>query len=146
MLYFVRIKVNRLFVVYGQAIVGKQRFRPAVGGRDAGGGDGLVVAQALGDLGVEGEQLFEQGFFGAETVGGEDGFVERGVGVAQRVLAGQVEGTVEGAQAAIERGQCLVADAADFAAGGGDGVDLFFAGGLRPGEGVEDGFDRVAIV
>ena len=41
-----------------QAIVGKQRFRAAVAGRDAGGGDGLVVAQVVGDFAVEGEQLF----------------------------------------------------------------------------------------
>lgn len=56
------------------------------------------------------------------------------MGAAQWVLAGQVEGTVEGAQAAIERGQCLVADTADFAAGGGDGVDLFFAGACGQGK------------
>ena len=43
-----------------QAIAGKQRFRSAVGGGDAGGGDGLVVAQALGDFAVEGEELGEQ--------------------------------------------------------------------------------------
>jgi len=38
----------------------------------------------------------------------------------------------------------LRADAADFAACGSDGVDLFFGGGLGPGEGIEDGFDRIA--
>jgi hypothetical protein len=102
-------------------------------GRDAGGGDGLVVAQAVGDFGVEGEQLFEQILFGAEAVGGEDGGVKGSVGVAQRVLAGQVERAVEGAQAAGQVGERRAADAADFAAGGGDGVDLFFAGGLRQG-------------
>ena len=129
-----------------QAIPGKQCFRPAVAGGDAGGGDGLVVAQVVGDFAVEGEQLFEQIGFGAEAVGGEDGGVERGVGVAQRVPAGQVEAAVEGAQAAGEIGQRIAADVADFAAGGGDGVDLFFAGGLRPGEGVEDGFGGVAEI
>lgn len=124
--------------LFAKGVSGKQRFQPGVGGGDAGGGDGLLLAQAVGDFAVEGEQLFEQVFFGAEAVGGEDGLVERGVGVAQRVLAGQVKGAVEGAQAAGQGGQGGVADTANGAAGGGDGIDLLFSGVLRPGEGVED--------
>ena len=82
-------------MIPAQTIIGKQNFRLAVAGGDAGGGDGVLPAQSFGDFAVEREQLFEQVFLGAETVGGEDGGVERGVGVAQRVPAGQVEAAVE---------------------------------------------------
>ena len=45
------------------------------------GGDNLFASFNLrGDFLVEGEELGEQIFLGAEAVGGEDGGVERGVG------------------------------------------------------------------
>jgi len=52
-----------------------------------------------GDVLVEGEELGEQIFLRVEPSGGEDGGVERGVGVLQRIRAGQFEGAIERAQA-----------------------------------------------
>ena len=70
-------------------------------GGDAGRGYGLGVFEALGDGQIQFEKLGQQIFFGGETVGGEDGSVQGGVGVFQRVRAGQLESAVEGAQAAL---------------------------------------------
>jgi hypothetical protein len=95
---------------------------------------------------VEGEKLGEEVGFGGEAVGVEDGGVEGGVGVLERVFAGEFEGTVERAEAALDLGQGFGADSADLASGGGDRLNLFRVRGLRPREGVEDGFRRVAEV
>lgn len=54
-------------------------------GRDAGGGDGVVVVDVRGDFEVEVEELLEEVFFRSEAVGGEDGGVEGGVRVFERV-------------------------------------------------------------
>ena len=64
---------------------------------------------------VEGEELGEQILFGTEAVGGEDGGVERGVGVLQRIRAGQFEGAIERAQSALQFRQRLGAHAAQLA-------------------------------
>ena len=47
------------------------------------------------------EKLGQQVVFGREAVGGEGGGVQGGVGVFERVRAGQFKGAVEGAQTAI---------------------------------------------
>ena len=59
------------------------------------GHDGFTLFNLGGDLLVQGEELGEQILLGAEAVGGEDGGVERGVGVLQRIRAGQFEGAIE---------------------------------------------------
>jgi hypothetical protein len=43
----------------------------------------------------------EEVFLGGEAVGGEDGGVEFGVGVFERILAGQFERAINGPQAAF---------------------------------------------
>jgi len=123
------------------AIGGDEGLGVAVGRGDAGGGDGLISFDEGGDGEVEVEELFQEVGGGVEAVGGEDGGVEGGVGVVQGVLAGEFEGAVEGAETAIDVGESFGADATDFTAGGGDGVDLFSRQRLGPGEGVEDGFE-----
>ncbi|MDP3439367.1 MAG: hypothetical protein Q8R95_07180 [Azonexus sp.] len=60
MVYFVRIKVNILFVVFAHAVNGKQSFRFAVANGDAWCCDRLIIGKTLGDLGIQVEQLFEQ--------------------------------------------------------------------------------------
>ena len=52
------------------AIVGDKGFRVGEIGRDARGGDGFVLLDALGDIEVEVEELLEEVFFGGEAVGG----------------------------------------------------------------------------
>jgi hypothetical protein len=104
MVYFMRRLVNILFVVSAHAVTGKQSFRFAVANGDAGCCDRLIIGKTLGDLGVQIKQLFKQVSLGVEAIGGEDGFVEGGMGIAQRVFAGQVERAVEGAQAASQVG------------------------------------------
>ena len=68
------------------------------------------------------------------------------MGVFEGVSAGQFDGTVEGAEAgtgaAGEDFEGVGADAVDFPAGLGDGVDLLLCRRLRPGKGVEDGLCR----
>ena len=71
-------------------------------GGDAGRGYGLGFFEALGDGQVQVEKLGQQVLLGGEAVGGEDGGVQGGVGVFERVRAGQFEGAVEGAQAAFD--------------------------------------------
>ena len=89
---------------------------------------------------VEVEELLEEVLLVRESVGGEGGGVEGGVGVFEGVSAGQFEGALEGAEASVDDHEGVGADAADFPAGLSDGVDLLLGRGLRPGEGVEDGF------
>ena len=115
-------------------------------GRDAGRGYGFGVFEALGDGQVQCEKLGQQVLLGGEAVGGEDGGVQGGVGVFERIRAGQFEGAVEGAQAAFD------ASATPRRGRGGlraPGLGYRLApasavGRLRPREGVEDGFGRVA--
>jgi hypothetical protein len=80
------------------AVFGNKRSGIAVGGRDAGGGDGEAGFFAAGDAEVEVEELGEEVGVGVEFVGGEDGGVEGGVGVFEGVLAGELEGSVEGTE------------------------------------------------
>ena len=47
------------------------------------------------DLLVEVEQLCQQVGFGFEAVGGEHGGIQRGVGVLERIGAGEFEGAIE---------------------------------------------------
>ena len=71
------VKIILLF----DAILRHQLLRVGIILWHAGGGDCLVQREELG----------EQIAFGIESVGGEDGGVERGVGVAQRIRAGQFQ-------------------------------------------------------
>jgi hypothetical protein len=57
----------------------------------------------LGDGEVQFKKLGQQVFLGGETVGGEDGGVQGGMGVFKRVRAGQFERAVKGAQADAPR-------------------------------------------
>ena len=95
---------------------------------------------------VECQELGEQILFRVEAVGGEDGGVKRGVGVFERICAGQFEGPIERAQAALHFRQCLSAQAAQFARRRSHGVNLFHRRCLRPGEGVKNRFGRVAEI
>ncbi len=61
----------------------------------AGGGDGFCGGEAGGDLLVEGEELGEEVGLGVEAVGGEHGGIQRGVGVLERIGAGEFEGAIE---------------------------------------------------
>jgi hypothetical protein len=45
--------------------------------------------------------LLEEVFLGREIVGGEDGGVERGVGILEGILAGEFERAINGPQAAV---------------------------------------------
>ena len=51
-----------------------------------------------GDFLIQGEELGEQVFLGGEAVGGEDGGVQGGVGVFERIGAGEFKGAIEGAE------------------------------------------------
>lgn len=74
------------------AVVGDQVRWIGVGERDAGGGDLVACVDSGRDFEVEGEELGEKVHLGAEAVGVEDGGIECGVGVFQRVFAGEFEG------------------------------------------------------
>ena len=76
-------------------------------GRDAGGGDWFVAGDAVGDGVVEVEELGQEVGLGGEAVGGEDGGVERGVGVFQGIRAGQLQRAIDRAQAAGDLRQRL---------------------------------------
>ena len=67
---------------------------------DAGGNYSFAFFNLGGDGEVQGKELGEQILFGAEAVGGEAGGVQRGVGVLERIRAGQFERAIEGANAA----------------------------------------------
>jgi hypothetical protein len=71
-------------------------------GGDAGRGDGFDLFEPLSDGQVQFEKLGQQVLFGGEAIGGEDGGIQGGVGVLERVCAGQFEGAVEEAQAAFD--------------------------------------------
>ena len=81
-----------------------------------------------------------------ESVGIENGSVERGVGVLERVSAGQFQRSIDGAQAALDLCEGFGTDAADLSPGLGDTIDLLPRRPLRPGERVENGLGRVAKV
>lgn len=114
------------------AVVGDEGLQVGKTCRDAGGGDGLGTVDFGGDFEVEGEELGEKVGFGIEAVGGQHSGVEGGVGVLEGVGAGEFEGAVEGAETAFEFLECFGADAADFAAGLGDGVHVETVAGLCP--------------
>lgn len=65
---------------------------------------------------VEVEELGQEVGLGGEAVGGQDGGVERGVGVLEGIRAGQLQRAIDRAQAADDFGRG--ADAANIAAGG----------------------------
>ncbi len=98
------------------AIFRNYRCWVAIGGRDAGGGDGLAGFFAAGDFEVQGEEPGEEVLFGIEAVGVEDGGVEGSVGVFERGSAGEFEGAVEGAQAAGNLGEGVSANRSVLAA------------------------------
>ena len=70
------------------AIVREEGFGFGETGRDAGRGDGFAFFDLGGDFQIQGEELSKQILLGAETAGGEDGGVQDGVGVFERVGAG----------------------------------------------------------
>ena len=80
------------------AIVGDQSLGVWKRGGNAGRGYSFSIFEALGDGQVQFEKLGQQVLFGGEAVVREDGGIQGGVGVLERVRAGQFEGTVEGAQ------------------------------------------------
>lgn len=84
--------------------------------RDAGGGDWLIAANAVGDGVVEVEELGQEVGLGGEAVGGEDRRVERGVGLLEGIRAGQLQRAIDRAQAAGDLTRRV--DAADLAARG----------------------------
>lgn len=104
----------------------------------AGGGDGISGGEAGGDLLVEVEELGEEVRLGGEAVGGEHGGIQRGVGVLERIGAGEFEGAIERAQPALEFRQVCGTDAADLQPGCSDCGDGFLAWILRPWKGVEN--------
>jgi hypothetical protein len=69
------------------AVVRHQSLGLGKTGRDAGPGDGFALLDALGGFQIQGEELGEQILLGAETVGGEDGGVQGGVGVFEGIGA-----------------------------------------------------------
>jgi hypothetical protein len=77
-----------------------------------------------GDLLVQGEELGEQIFLWVEAVGREDGGVERGVCVIERICAGLFERAIERTQAAFPLRQGLSAHAAHLARGCCHGINL----------------------
>lgn len=112
----------------------------------SGRGHRFGSVDAARDRKVQGKKLGEDVILGGEAVGVEGGGGEVGVGVLERVLAGEFQRSIESAEAALQLGQVLGADAADFAPGFCDLLDLLDGRRLGPGEGVEDGFGGVAEV
>jgi hypothetical protein len=76
------------------AVFGDECRRVAIGGRHAGRGDGLAGLFSLGDGAVQVEQLGKQVFLRVKPIRRENGGVEGGVGVLERVLAGRFQGAV----------------------------------------------------
>ena len=125
------------------AICRHKFFGIGISGRDAGGGDGFAALNFCGHFLVQREKLGEQIAFGGEAVGGEDGGVQCGVGVFQRICAGQFEGAIKCAQAALHFRQRLGAHAAQLARRRCHGVNLLHRRRLRLRECVENGFGAV---
>ena len=71
------------------AVFSEEGFRLRAVGGDAGGGDGFGAIELRGDLLVQGEELGEEVGLGGKAVGREDGGIEGGVGVLERVGAGE---------------------------------------------------------
>jgi hypothetical protein len=82
------------------AIIRHELLRVGIGRGNARRGDGLILLFHRGHGQVQFEQLREQVFLGVEAVGGEDGGVEGGVGVFQRMRAGEFERSIDGAEPA----------------------------------------------
>ena len=89
------------------AVCGDERFGVRIVWRDAGGGDGFVLGEAVGDGVVEVEELGEEVGLGGEAVGGEDRRVERCVGLLEGIRAGQLQRAIDRAQAAGDLGEGL---------------------------------------
>ena len=83
------------------AVVGDEGGGVTVDGGNAGRGDGFLLFDVGGDLEVEGEELGEEIGFRIKAICVEDSGIERGVGVFERVSTGELEGAVEGAEAAF---------------------------------------------
>jgi hypothetical protein len=98
------------------AVVRDERPRVAVGRRHTGGRHRLAAVDAGGDFQIQGQQLRQQVRAGVEAVGVEDSGVESGMGVLERVLAGQFQSAVEGAEPAGDLGERFGADAPAFPA------------------------------
>lgn len=78
------------------AVVRDERLGVRVVGRNPRGNDGLAGVDPAGDFEVQFEQLGEQVFLRAKTERGQHGGVELGVGVLQRIRAGQFQRAIEG--------------------------------------------------
>src|SRR6266567_5079756 len=101
-----------------------------------GGGDGLAGGDSGGDVEVEFEELGEEVFFGGEAVGGQYGGVERGVGILERILAGEFERAIDGPEAARNRTQSGFPHTPYFTPRRSHSVDQLCPGRLRPRESV----------
>ena len=88
----VRLAV-RLGLEFGRldAVGGEEGLGVGEVGRDAGGGDGFALVDAGSDGEVQVEELLEEVLLGGEAVGGQHGGVEFGVGVFERIVAGEFE-------------------------------------------------------
>ncbi len=101
--------MNTGLVARPDAVVGDERRRIWKVGRNARGRDGVATFDAGGDFKVQVKQLLKEIFLGGKAIGGQDGGVERGVSVFERVLAGEFERAIDGAEAAFEQGAFPIA-------------------------------------
>jgi len=114
------------------AVVGDEVSRVAVGGGDAGGGDGLAAGDGGGDGEIEFEELGEAIFFGGDVVGVEHGGVEGGVGVFEGVPAVEFEATIDCSECLLfvcERTSAFIPERLGCAT---NRLDLAFGRSLRP--------------
>lgn len=93
------------------AIGGDELRRLRVVRRHARRRHGFALRLARGDLVVKIEQLLEQVFLRGEAVGFQHRGVERGVRILQRMLTGEFERPVNGAEAALDLAEGLIAHA-----------------------------------
>jgi hypothetical protein len=96
---------------------------PGVGRRrrKAGRHDGLTFGLPVGQFQIQPEEEDEGVFGGAHPIGGANGEVESGVGVAEAVGAGDFEAAIEVAQNSTVGGHDLAAQSAQGNGGFGDG-------------------------
>jgi hypothetical protein len=78
------------------AIVGDKRLRFRKLGRNARRGNWFFTVDPCRDIEIQIQELFEQIFLGRKAVSFEDGRIERGVSILERVLAGEFEGAIDG--------------------------------------------------
>ena len=126
------------------AVGASERLRVGDEGRKARWGDGFAPDLSLSQLEVQAQEEGKGVFLLIHPVGGADGGVEGGLGVAEAVGAGGFEGAIEIAQGPAVGGHDLAAQGAQGNGGFGDRSDLGECGRLRPGEGVEDGVGCIA--